>query len=290
MRPAHSHVPMRIRVLGLVVVASIALACGQVAALLEPAPADLLQKANTNLKAAKTTHLDGTGSFALKGGFSFTFDFKMSGDAEVPDKARLNIQLNLFGQDVTAESITVGGKTYSKDTSSPTGGWHEAAANDPTQGGMLDPLGQADLSAVLNVKEVDRPDVDGRKTRHLSYTADTTKLVEKMSAAAASSSFKPTNPSGSGEVWIRVDDNQIVRQLVKLSFDIEGDLGLPIATGATASPAKASFEIGFDLKYSHIGEPITPSITAPATVAPTPVRTALPLPSGLRTPTPSPTR
>ena len=54
MRPAHSHVPMRIRVLGLVVVASIALACGQVAALLEPAPADLLQKANTNLKAAKT--------------------------------------------------------------------------------------------------------------------------------------------------------------------------------------------------------------------------------------------
>jgi len=32
---------------------------------------DLIQRASANLKTAKTTHIDGTGAFALKDGMSF---------------------------------------------------------------------------------------------------------------------------------------------------------------------------------------------------------------------------
>ena len=93
--------------------------------------------------------------------------------------------------------------------------------------------------------------------------------------SAGSTAFKPGNATASGEVWIRTDDNQIVRQLVKMGFDIEGDLGL--GAGQAASPtAKASLEVSFDLAFSHIGEAIAPAITAPPIVAPAPVRTPTP--------------
>jgi len=53
-----------------------------------------------------------------------------------------------------------------------------------------------------------------------------------------------------------------VRQLVNLSPDMEGDLGIP---AASPTPGNSVFEISFDLKFSHIGEPISPPITAPPT-------------------------
>jgi hypothetical protein len=78
------------------------------------------------------------------------------------------------------------------------------------------------------------------------------------------SSFKPSNVNGGGEVWVRTDDTQIVRQLVKMSFDIDGDMGF--ATSGTSAPAgKGTFEMSFDLRFSQIGKPITPAITAPPT-------------------------
>jgi len=57
--------------------------CGRVP--LEPSPSGLLQRASANLKTANTTHIDGTGTFALKDGMSLWFDFKIGGDAEVAD-------------------------------------------------------------------------------------------------------------------------------------------------------------------------------------------------------------
>jgi hypothetical protein len=250
---------MRARNLLIAAGASLVLACSQVATLTEPTPTELLKKATANLQAAKTAHIEGTGSFSIKSGMTLAFDFKMNGDAEVPDKSRLNVEMSLFGQSFTVETITIGGRTFTKDLSGT--GWQEGAG-DPTQGAMLDPLGQADLSAVMGVAEVDRPEVDGRKTRHISYSVDANKLLEKMQGAPAAASFKPSNVNGSGEVWIRTDDSQIVRQLVKLSFDIEGDLGLPIST-SPAPAGKGTFEISFDLRFSKIGEPLSPAITAP---------------------------
>lgn len=66
--------------------------CGR--APLEPSPRDLLQRASANLKTAKTTHIEGTGTFARKDGMGLSFDFKISGDAELADNA-----------------ITIGGRT-----------------------------------------------------------------------------------------------------------------------------------------------------------------------------------
>lgn len=246
-----------LRVVG--VLAAAAIACGQVASLKELTPTELLQKATTNLKNAKTAHVDGTGSFALNSGLSISFDFKMNGDAELPDKSRLTTQMSLLGQSLSVDTITIGGRTFTKGLAG--SGWSESAANDP-EGAVLDPLGQADLSAVATVTEVDRPEVDGRKTRHLAYTIDQSKLVEKMKSSQSGSapSLNVSGAIGKGEVWIRADDSQIVRQLVKLSVDMEGDLGMP---GAMPAPAKSTFEISFDLKFSHIGEPLSPAITAP---------------------------
>ena len=240
--------------------AALAIACGQTAALAEPSPAELLQKASTNLKDAKTAHIQGTGNFAITSGLSISFDFKLNGDVEIPDKSRLATQMSLLGQSLAVDTITIGGKTFSKGLIG--SGWTVTAANDP-QGAVLDPLGQTDLSAVTKVIEVDRPVIDGRKTRHLSYTIDQSKLAEKMKLQSGSApSLNVSGATATGEIWVRTDDNQIVRQTVKISMDMSGDLGIP---GAAPASGTSTLEISFDLTFSHLGEPVSPAITAPPT-------------------------
>ena len=126
--------------------AALAIACGSAATLAEPSPTELLQKASSNLKAAKTAHIDGTGSFAISSGLSISFDFKLNGDAEMPDKSRLTTQMSLLGQSLSVDTITIGGRTFTKGLGGED--WTETAASDPP-GAVLDPLGQADLSAVM---------------------------------------------------------------------------------------------------------------------------------------------
>ncbi len=248
---------MLLRLLGCL--AALAIACGQPAALAEPSPTELLQKASTNLKDAKTAHIAGTGNFAISSGLSISFDFKLNGDVEIPDKSRLTTEMSLLGQTVSVDTITIGGRTFTKGLTG--SGWSESAANDP-QGAVLDPLGQTDLSAVTTVTEVDRPEIDGRKTRHLTYTIDQSKLVEKMKGTQTGTtpSLNVSGATGKGEIWVRTDDNQIVRQLVTLSVEMTGGLGIPSASPASG---KSTFDISFDLKYSHLGEPVSPAITAP---------------------------
>ena len=89
-----------------VVLASVALACGQTATLAESSPTELLQKASTNLQKAKTAHIDGTGSFAITSGLSISFDFKLNGDVEIPDKSRLATQMSLLGQHMDSATAT----------------------------------------------------------------------------------------------------------------------------------------------------------------------------------------
>src|SRR2546430_4399292 len=223
---------MRIRALVIAVGACSLLACGAVASLVEPSPGDLLQKASANLKTAKTTHIDGTGNFALKDGMNVSFDFKMAGDAEVPDKARLSMQVTLLGQPLSVDTISIGGRTYTKGLQGNT--WTEATSTDPTSSGMLDPLGQTDLSGAVSVAEIDRPDVAGKETRHLNYTVDPQKLLGKMQGASGAASFAPSHVNRSGEVWVRTEDTQIVRKLVKLVLYIEGNVGP--ATADTRTP------------------------------------------------------
>jgi hypothetical protein len=226
----------------------------------EPTPQALTAKGIANLQSGRTAHLEGTGSIALKaqGGFSFTFDFKLAGDAELPDKARMNVQMALLGMSFNVDTIMLDGKEYTKDLL--TGAWTEGSGQS-SMTNVMDPLGNIDASFIRDIVEVDRPEVDGRKTRHLRYQADTTKMLDGLKSSAGASTQSISNAQGTGELWIRIDDSQIVRQLVKVSVDAEGLSGLDLP-GATSNIGKASLEMSLDMRFSRHGEAI-PQITAP---------------------------
>jgi FlaG/FlaF family flagellin (archaellin) len=232
-------------------------ACGR-----EPSASQLTATGIANLQSAKTAHLDGTGAIALKAqsGLSFSFEFKLSGDAEIPSKARMNIQMALLGMSFNVDTITVDGKQYTKDAV--TGLWAEGSKSS-SMNGVLDPLGNVDMSFIHDVVEVDRPEVDGRKTRHLRYQADTTKMIAALQQTAGTSTQPLANPVGTGELWIRIDDSQIVRQLVKVSLDVDGLAGISLP-GSTSNIGKASVEMSLDMRFSRHGEAV-PQITAPPT-------------------------
>ena len=281
------------KIAALAVLATLLLsACGT----LEPSATDLVRGASAKMQSAKTVHFDGTGSFGLKGGFSMSFDFKMSGDYDLPDRSRTQMSMSLLGQSLDFEMLTIGGKAYMKD---PNGKWTEqssmtstSASTNPFLGS--DPLSGFDLSTVADVVEVDRPVIDGKTTRHLRFTVDAQKMADAMrqSMGSTGASAQPkVSPTASGELWIRVDDGQIVRQAITVAIamdDLPGGLFGSIA-GASAPTSKvsATIEMGFDFKFSKHGEPV-PFITVPplSTPAPTaPLRTSPPL----RSPTPLPT-
>ena len=238
--------------------------------LLEPSATDLVRGASAKMQSTKSVHIDGTGSLGIKGGFSMSFDFKLTGDLQMPGRSRMELQMGLFGQDLDLEILTLDGKAYAKDPV--TGTWTESSTS--TSSSMppffiTDPASTLDLSKVAGVVEVDRPLVDGQKTRHLRYTGDPRRLADSIRTSAGSSSLPMSDPTMVGEVWIRVDDGQIVRQSVRVTLEID-DLGaallgaLPGASSAAApkSAAKGSFEMAFDFTFSKHGQPI-PDITKP---------------------------
>jgi len=121
------------------------------------------------------------------------------------------------------ETIAIAGKEYTLDAAS--GKWTAGSGTSKVTS-VIDPLGNVDASVIHDVVEVDRPEIDGRKTRHLRYQADTTKIIAGMRQSAGASPQSISNAQGTGELWIRIDDSQIVRQLVKVSLDVDGLAGL----------------------------------------------------------------
>lgn len=237
-----------------VLVALLLVACSP-----EPTASQLAAKGITNLTSSKTVHLDGTGSLALKGqnAFSLAFELKLSGDAELPDKARMNVQMALMGMAFNVDTILLGGKEYTKDAA--TGKWSEGSGTSPVNS-LMDPLGNIDASLIRNVVEVDRPEIDGRKTRHLRYEPDTTQMIEEMRLSSGATSQAVSNPRGTGELWIRIDDSQIVRQLVTLTMDVDGLAGFLPASASNVG--RASVEMSLDMRFSNHGGAV-PQITAP---------------------------
>ena len=240
-------------------------ACGS----LEQSPTDLVRGASAKMQSTKSVHVEGTGSFGIKAGMSMSFDFKLSGDVEMPDKSRMSLQMSLFGQNLSVEMLSVDGKAYAKDPT--TGVWTEASQSKSSSSvppSLLgDPMSSFDLSKVASVVEVDRPVVDGKTTRHLRYTADPAKLADAMRQAAGSAKTPALTPTAVGEVWIRVDDGQIVRQSVKVTLDIDNApslFGALPGTSAAPSATKGSLEMAYDFTFSKHGQPI-PAITAPPT-------------------------
>jgi hypothetical protein len=243
------------RIAAALAIAGLLLACTP-----EPTASAFTEKGIANLKSAKTVQIDGTGSIALKAqnGLSFNFDFKMSGDAAIPNNARLNVQVTLLGMSYNTDTISVDGKGYTKDPA--TGKWSRGSGSTQLSG-LMDPLGSIDASLLRDVVEVDRPEIDGRKTRHLRYHANTAKMLEDMRKTAGTSMQSISNAQGTGELWIRIDDSQIVRQLVKVSLDVDALTGVDVPAAA-ANMGKASMEMSLDMHFSHHGE-VFPQITAP---------------------------
>lgn len=265
--------------------ATLVSACGT----LEPSATDLVRGASAKMQTTKSVHIDGTGSFGIKAGMSMSFDFKLSGDVELPNKSRMELQMSLLGQNLDVEMLSVDGKAYAKDPL--TGTWTESSQSKSSSAippSLLgDPMSSFDLSKVANVVEVDRPIIDGQKTRHLRYTADPQKLADAMKQAAGATQLPAMTPTAAGEVWIRVDDGLVARQSVKVTLEMDNAsslFGLPGASAA-ATGTKGSFEMAFDFTFSKYGEPI-PTITAPPVASP-----RIPtLPPVRSTPVPTPTR
>lgn len=243
-----------LRIAALFAIAALLLACSR-----EPSASDLTARSVTNLKSAKTVHIDGTGGVAIKGqgGFSLAFEFKMAGDAELPDKSRMNVQLALMGMSFDVETITLAGREFTKDAA--TGKWSESTGTSSVNS-LMDPMGNIDASLIRDVVEVDRPEVDGRKTRHLRYQADTTKMLDELRKSGGSSSQSIANPQATGELWIRIDDSQIVRQLVTVVVEVDGLAGFLPASASNVG--RAAVELSLDTRFSRHGEAV-PQITAP---------------------------
>jgi hypothetical protein len=221
----------------------------------EPSAPALAATAAANLKSARTTHIEGTGSFSIKDALSTSFDFKLSGEAELPDKSRMRMQITTLGGALVLDTISVGGRSYTKDQTS--GRWTEGA------GGTAIDATAVDLSAIRDVVEVDRPTIDGRRTRHLRYSTDGTKLLEALRLPGATQVPPVTGARGSGELWIRIDDSQIVRQSVTVSFRTDGQPALGFGGSSTA--LSTTFEMSIDMRFSRHGEPVV-------TISPPPTR------------------
>ena len=243
------------RTAAVLAVAALLVACAP-----EPTASALTATGIANLKSAKTVQLDGSGSIALKAqsGLSFAFDFKLSGNAELPDKARMSVQLTVLGNAFKVETIAIAGKEYTMDATS--GKW-SAGSRTSSVTSVIDPLGNIDASMIRDVAEVDRPEIDGKKTRHLRYQADTAKIIEGMRQSAGASPQSISNAHSTGELWIRIDDSQIVRQLVTVSIDVSGLAGFAVP-GAAPGADSASMELSVDMRFSRHGEAV-PQITAP---------------------------
>jgi hypothetical protein len=155
------------------------------------------------------------------------------------------------------ETISLAGREFTKDAG--TGKWSEGTGTSSVNN-LIDPIGNIDASLIREVVEVDRPEVDGRKTRHLRYQADTTKMLDEMRKSAGGSAQSVTNPQATGELWIRIDDSQIVRQLIKVSMDVDGLAG--VLPASASNVGLAAVELSLDTRFSRHGEAV-PEITAP---------------------------
>lgn len=232
-------------------------ACGR-----ELSPGELAAASVANLKSAKTAHLDVTGSVALRGALSFSAEIIVTGDVSLPDRSRMTIRMPTLMPDRSLETVMIGDTSWARNTLDGTWSTGGSAKSFST---MVDPL--RDLNAALtgDVVEVDRPIVDGRRTRHLRYPAASTKILDGLAQAAGLltgvviTSGSPVEATG--ELWIRVDDAQLVRQVVRLSFDFEsaGHIGL---WGGGGGVGRTAGELTLDMRVSHHGARL-PQITAP---------------------------
>lgn len=247
------------------VVAALLVACAP-ATTPEPDATELAAKGIANLMSAQTVHVEGTfrlESVQLATGSKNVITAEMTGDSELPDSTRTHVRILVYGIHFETDTITVAGRAYAKDAHLQPQ-WHEAS-RAAVRSVVIDRM--LYRRGIHDVVEIDRPQIDGQVTRHLRYRADPAdakEMTDLMSLGLpryATSDAQISTPQGTGELWIRIDDSQIVRQLVNMSFTVE----LPPATarpGASPTAEKEVTELSLDLRLSRHGV-LIPEITAP---------------------------
>ncbi len=216
----------------------------------EPTARELVDRAAEKTKAAKTFHFDGTGSLAASNdlGANFSLDLKMVGDAETPDKWRATLSLLVGGRSVETDVVSVGSDTWQRDPQ--TRKWSADPDVSPP-GTSVDPLANLrDVGLASEVSELERITVDGKTARHLKLTLDPARLkTQRLSENAASGEVlsRVTTYESGMELWVRVDDERVLRQLVTV----------------TLATAQAKLTLSLDTSFSRFGEPLDPAIAPP---------------------------
>jgi len=232
-------------------------ACGR-----ELSPTDLAAASIAHLKGSKTAHVEVTGSIKLQGALSLGYEMIVTGDVSLPDNSRMTVRIPTLMPDRSIETIRIGDAGWARTTLDATWSSDGSARSFST---IVDLLRDLDPVLTSQIVEVDRPIVDGRKTRHLRYPARSTRMLDGLAQAAGlMTGVVVTSGSAvdeTGELWIRIDDGQLVRQLVRLSLDFEsaGHIGL---FGGGSGVGKVTGELTMDMRLSHHGE-LIPRITAP---------------------------
>jgi hypothetical protein len=225
-------------------------ACGPAPATLEPDASQLAAKAIANLKSVATVHVEGTfrsEQTQMDTGASNVISAEMAGDSELPDSTRSHVRTVVYGTHFEVDTITIDGRAYTKDAALEPR-WHETS-RAVIRNVVIDRI--LHRSVIQGVVDVDRPEVDGRTTRHVRYRADSADATEMLDLMSLTPPFPYSDPRISalqvtGDLWIRTDDAQIVRQLVKISYAVE----------------KGVTEMSLDLRLSRHGE-VIPRVTPP---------------------------
>jgi hypothetical protein len=190
-----------------------------------PVPAtsnsDLLKSAINNMKAAKSYHLDLSGTQA---GQAIT----MTGDIDVANNA-YKLDIAVAGQKVSAIQVmsqtylsTDGGTTFALDPSNSMASFSS----------FTNMWGKADVSQIdavkAGLKDGTPPDetIDGVNTHHLTADAATMRSLNPSTPTPAADPNAPTPvpDTGTADIWITKDANPTIRRM-KLNMTSNGQAG-----------------------------------------------------------------
>jgi len=153
-----------VRFAGLVLALVLAISCGGAPG--SPSAEEILAAADEAQHNAGTAHFDVDMKITIKAeGMTVDATAKYVGDIMEPDRFKGTIEASVMGENMTAEMVSIGNTTYTKDYST-TGTWEttteEEAGWDPQELIPLKPEGFKDL------KLVGEEDLSGRPVYHVS--------------------------------------------------------------------------------------------------------------------------
>ena len=184
-------------------------------------------------------------------GFSIELPIGLVGDFQRPDKSQAKLTMNIFGEQLDIEVITIGDSLYGQDPG--TGEWEELDLDEAIPFTNPDQFIGVNPSDIEDLVLVGEDTLDGIRVYHLTGNA-------RPEVEGPFGEFKGTLKV---DFWIGVDSFLI--QQVAIEGDIEGDfLSGPLAGGELSATTALTATIGFSDfgKAVAIEAPEVPLISA----------------------------